>query len=132
MTDDNVDVDEFCTMGQKMIDKLLGQPVFTYSFKRNDKAKTLGDASAVKVTAEKSIDPALLFQRLIVFSRAGCLSLEGFLKHKLSTFPAALFEANCVFRKRGKNNWRELLGNMQMHSVIRLCLMIVLRLIIMC
>jgi len=53
VADDNVDVDEFCTVGQKLIDTLIGQLVFIYSFKRQGKAKTLNDTSGVKVTPEK-------------------------------------------------------------------------------
>ena len=79
-------VDEYCTFGQKSIDKLIGQPVFSYSFKRKDKAKTLGDASVVKVTPELSIDPALLSQRLIVVSGTRDLSLEDVLKYESNPF----------------------------------------------
>ena len=99
MADDNVDVDEFCAVGQKCFDKLVGIPVFTYSFKRKDKAKTLGDSTAVKVTPGKSIDPAVLFQRLIVICKTGDFSLEDILKCELSSFSPAYFETNYVFRK---------------------------------
>ena len=64
--------------------------MFTDSFKKKDKAVTLSDASAVKVTPQKSIDRALLFQRLIVISRAGDLSLEDVPEYELSHFPLAL------------------------------------------
>ena len=53
-----------------------------------DKAKTLGNTSAVKCTPDKSIDPALLFQRLIVISMAVDLSLEDALKYQLCPFPS--------------------------------------------
>lgn len=99
---DDCDVDDYSTVGKKTIDKLVGQPVFTYSFKRKEKAITLSDASAVKVTPKTSIDPALLFQRLIVISRAGDLSLEDVLEYELSPFPTALFEANYTLRKPEK------------------------------
>ena len=99
---DECDVDDYSTVGNNIIEKLVGQPVFTYSFKRKDKAITLSHASAVKVTPQKIIDPALLFQRLIVISKAGELSLQDTLEYELSPFPPALFEASYMFRKADK------------------------------
>ena len=64
----DVNVHEFESVGRKIMEKMIGQPAFTFSFKRKDKAKTLGDASAVKVAPEQIIDPALLFQRFLVVS----------------------------------------------------------------
>ena len=68
MANDNVDVDDSFTMGQNIVDKMAGQPVLAiHSNERTN--STLGDASAVKVALDKSTDPALLFQRLLVVSR---------------------------------------------------------------
>lgn len=99
---DSVNVDNYRSVGTQILEKMHGQPVFTYSYKRKDKAKTLGDASAVKVAPERSIDPALLFQRLFVVSRTGEFSLEDVLDYELSPFPPALFEASYVMRKAEK------------------------------
>ena len=99
---DECDVDDYSTVGKKTIDKLVGQPVFTYSFKRKDRAITPSAASAVKVTPQKIIDPPLLFQSLIVISRAGELSMQDILEYELSPFPPALFEASYMFRKPDK------------------------------
>ena len=84
------------------MEKMIGQPAFTFSFKRKDKAKTLGDASAVKVAPEQIIDPALLFQWFLVVSKTGDLSLEDVMSFELSPFPPDLFEAKNVFRKADK------------------------------
>ena len=62
-------------------------------FKRKDKAKTLANISSVKVALERTIDPGLLFQRYLVVSKLGVLSLEDVMKYELSPFPPALFEA---------------------------------------
>ncbi|PIK52555.1 hypothetical protein BSL78_10545 [Apostichopus japonicus] len=85
----NVNVDDLFVVGQRMVDKLVGQLAFTWSFKRKDKAKTLGDAHAVKISTEESIDTALLFQRLIVISKAGDLSLGDVLEFELGPTPFA-------------------------------------------
>ena len=97
---DGVNVDEYQTAGRQIIDKMKGQPVFTYASKRKDKVKTLGDSCSVKVSQDQSIDPALLFQRLLVISNTGDLSLEEVLDYELSPFPPALFEARYVMRKQ--------------------------------
>ena len=62
----NVNVHESELTGWRFSENMIGQPVFTYSFKRRDKAITLGDGSAIKIAPDQSIDPALLFQRFLV------------------------------------------------------------------
>ena len=81
---------------------MVGMPAFTISFSRKDKAITLGETSRVKVDPGRSIDPALLFQRLIVISKTEELSLEDVMGYELSPFPSSLFEAKNVFGKADK------------------------------
>ena len=101
---DGVNVDEYQTAGRQIIDKMKGQPVFTYASKWKDKVKTLGDSCSVKVSQDQSINPALLFQRLLVISNTEYLSLEEVLDYELSPFPPALFEARYVMRKPEKEH----------------------------
>ena len=56
----------------------------------------------MKVTPERTIDPGLLFQRFLVVSNLGVLSLEDVMKYELSPFPPSLFEARKVLRKPDK------------------------------
>ena len=63
---------------------------------------TLGSNSSVKVTPDKVIDPALLFQRFLVISKSGDLLLEDVLNHELSQHPPSLFEAKHIPRKADK------------------------------
>lgn len=98
----DVNVHEFESVGRNIMDKMIGQSVFSLSFKRKDKAKTLANISSVKVTPERTIDPGLLFQRFLVVSQLGVLSLEDIMKYELSPFPPALFEARKVLRKPDK------------------------------
>jgi 5'-3' exonuclease len=98
----DVNVHAYESVGNKIIDNMIGQLAFTFSFKRKDKAKTLGDVSAVKVAPDRTIDPALLFQRFLVVSKTGELSLEEVMDYELSPFPPALFEARHIFRKADK------------------------------
>ena len=93
----DVNVHEYETVGRKIIDNMIDQPVFTFSFKRKDKAKTLAAISSVKVSPEQTIDCALLFQRFLVVSKSGDLSLQEVMCYELSPYPPALFEAMTVF-----------------------------------
>ena len=98
----NVNVVEFESVGRSITEAMIGQCTFTYSFKRKNKAVTLGDESAITVASDRSINPALLFQRLLVVAKTDDLSLENVLDFELSPYPPALFEATNVLRKPNK------------------------------
>ena len=66
------------------------------------KVKTLASAEAVKVTEERTIDPALLFQRFLVVSQIGDLSVGEVMQYELSAHPPSLFEAKHQLRKPDK------------------------------
>ena len=97
-----VDVHEYEYVGCIIIHKMKGQPAFTFSFSRKDNAVTLGQQSTIKIAADRTIDSALLFQRFMVVSQTGELSLEEVMRYELSSFPPTLFEARNVFRKADK------------------------------
>ena len=67
----DVYVARFQELGTRNVQELNDKAAFTCSFKRNLKAKTLTFTSAVQVTGEQTIEPALLFQRLLVVSQSG-------------------------------------------------------------
>ena len=90
------------SVGCRIIHKMKGQPAFTFSFSRKDKAVNLGQQSTIKIAADRTIDSALLFQRFMVVSQTGELSLEEVMRYELSPFPPTLFEARNVFRKADK------------------------------
>jgi len=50
---DDVNVHNLLVIGKELAEKLPGQPVLTYACKRRDKAKTLGDSSAVQIAADR-------------------------------------------------------------------------------
>ena len=96
VADGNVNVHAFESVGRNIMDKMIGHSVFSIAF------KTLAHISSVKVALERTIDPGLLFQRFLVVSKLGVLSLEDVMKYELSPFPPALFEARKVLRKPDK------------------------------
>ena len=97
-----VNVHDFESVGNKIIEDMLGKSAFTYKFKWKDRAQTLGNISAVKIAPDRTIDPTLLFQRFLVVSRSGDLSLEEVLTYELSPYPPALFETRNIPRKADK------------------------------
>nr|XP_055038535.1 uncharacterized protein LOC129426304 [Misgurnus anguillicaudatus] len=99
---EEVNVHKFETVGNEIIKKMVGKPVFGISFKRKDRAKTLADDSTIKVAQDRTIDPALLFQRFLIMSKTEQFSLEDVMSYELCSFPAALFEGKEIFRKANK------------------------------
>lgn len=73
-----------------------------YPSKRKDLAKTLADDSTIKVAQNRTIDPALLFQRFLIMSKTEQFSLEDVMSYELCSFPAALFEGKEMFHKANK------------------------------
>jgi len=67
---ENVSVHKSDSVAQKVVQKMIGQPAFTFSFSRKDKAETLGETSAVKVAPHRTIDSAFLFLATL-WTRAG-------------------------------------------------------------
>jgi len=97
-----VNVHDYESVGNKVIADMIGESAFTYKFQRKDRAQTLGNISAVKIAPDRTIDPALLFQRFLVVSRSGDLLLEEVLTFELSPYPPALFETRNILRKADK------------------------------
>ena len=102
MAEEAVNVHENESIGCRIIHKMKGQPAFTFSFSKKVKAVTLGQQSTINIAADRTIDCALLFQRFMVVSQTGELSLEEVMRYELSPFPSALFEARNVSRKADK------------------------------
>ncbi|KAK6176032.1 hypothetical protein SNE40_014396 [Patella caerulea] len=109
--DDDVNVHNLFTVGGDLVTKKESQLIFSYSHKRNTKVKTLASSRAVKVAGDRTIDPALLFQRFLVVSHSGELSLDEVMKHELSTYPPSLFESKLRLRKPDKPALLEAIRN---------------------
>ena len=71
------------------------------------KIKTLASACAIKVSEYQAIDPALLFQRLLIVSPSEKLGFNDVLKYELSSYPSSLFETKYVLRTPDKAQFQE-------------------------
>ncbi|KAK9974710.1 hypothetical protein ABG768_022787, partial [Culter alburnus] len=58
--------------------------------------------STIEVAQDRTIDPALLFQRFLIMSKTEQFSLEDVMSYELCSLPAALFEGKEIFRKANK------------------------------
>ena len=79
-----------------------GQAIFSYTYKRKAKVKTLAASRTIKITEDQIINPALQFQRFLVVSQSGELGLDEVLHYELSPHLPSLFEAKNVLRKPDK------------------------------
>ena len=100
--DGDVNVQDLFVVGRDTVKHMEGQSVFSYSYKRKFKVKTLASARAIKVTDDKTIDPALLFQRFLVVSQSGDLCLDEVMEYELSPYPPSLFDAKYLLRMSDK------------------------------
>jgi len=65
--DKYINVQDLFTVGKSVVTEMKGQSVFEYSYKRKNKVKTLASARSIKVSEDRTIDPALLFQRFLLY-----------------------------------------------------------------
>ena len=69
--------------------------IFTISFKKCDKVKTLGYSAHVKTTGGRNIEPALLFQRLMLVAKTSDLDMNSILKYEMCAYSHYLKLRKC-------------------------------------
>ncbi|CAJ1064633.1 hypothetical protein SNEBB_002215, partial [Xyrichtys novacula] len=107
---EDINVQDLSEIG-KDVQKMDGQSVFSYSHKRSLKVKTLASSKNVKVSEDRSIDPALLFQRFLVVSQTGDLRLDKVMSYELCLYPMSLFEGKHILRQSDKPQLAEAIRN---------------------
>ena len=108
---EDVNVQDLFEIGKDVVQKMDGQSVFSYSHKRSLKVKTLASSKNVKVSEDRSIDPALLFQRFLVVSQTGDLRLDDVMSYELCLYPMSLFEGKDILRQADKPQLAEAIRN---------------------
>ncbi|KAL5019525.1 hypothetical protein ScPMuIL_002417 [Solemya velum] len=86
-----------CTAVNNAMQELTGAQFHT---KRTSRA--YGSESSVHWGREVTVDPQLLFQRLLIVANSSDCDLEEVLKFELSVYPAALFDKNGLLRQANK------------------------------
>ena len=92
VADKSSNVDEFYSVGTSIINKMSGQKVFDYTFKRKDAVKTMSSKTKTGKNNEIDIDPALLFQRLLVVADVSTVNPNDVFSCELCSYPPAIFE----------------------------------------
>ena len=100
-----VDADDARAIGQKIIDDMEGKNVVTFTFKRAHQATTMGSKCNVNAGGEEfSIDPQLLFQRLVSVSDNSLDDTEDLFWFELCSHPSALFNSSGLLREAQKSS----------------------------
>ena len=89
---DSVNVCDFLSVGTMVLRNMKNADIFSISFKRNYSVNTLGHSSNVK-TSGGSIDPALLFQRLMLVAQNSDLDMHHILTYEMRAYPPSLLES---------------------------------------
>ena len=96
-------------IGRDIVQEMDGQSVFSYSHKRSLNAKTLASSKNVKVSADRSIDLALLFQRFLVVSQTRNLRLDDVMSYEQCLYTMSLFEGKGFLRQADKPQLAEVI-----------------------
>ena len=91
---DKVNVNKARSVGQTILESMVGNNVNDYSFKSKDQAVTLGSKTTVVIGGEPvQVDPQLLFQRLsVIATREEQGDPAALFKYELCSHPTALFD----------------------------------------
>ena len=90
----SVNCDNAKAIGESILEKMVGEKVSDFSFKRKDQAITMGAKNGVKVDGEiVRFEPHILSQKLAVAAkRTDNIDPETIFMHELTTIPKALAE----------------------------------------
>ena len=99
---EGVNVQDLFEIGRDIVQEMDGQSVFSYSHKQSLNAKTLASSKNVRVSADRSIDPALQFQRFLVDSQTGNLRINDVMSYELCLYPMSLFDGKGLLRQADK------------------------------
>ncbi|XP_021362244.1 uncharacterized protein LOC110456045 [Mizuhopecten yessoensis] len=97
VADDTANADKALEIGQKILKKMVDQPVTEFSFKRSEQVITVGTKPNSKSGFDHDhidVDPQLMFQRLITAANGLFENTSDVFKHELSSFPSSLFDNN--------------------------------------
>ena len=93
--DEKVKEDSARSFGQKIMDSMTGENVNTYTFKEKSVVVTFANRTASVIKGQSvTVDPALMFQWLLIIAGNSDDYLDSNLKYELCSPPPSLFEAN--------------------------------------
>ncbi|XP_069109699.1 uncharacterized protein [Argopecten irradians] len=113
-TDDGrATADDAKRIGEDILNKMEGQKVNEYVFRKCNKAVTLSSIHSERASGDQvEIDPQLLFQRLTMAADSCLEDASSLFKYELSTYPSSLFESSGLLRAAQKATLAEAIWNM--------------------
>ena len=104
VADESINVDKFIEIGESVVRNLQGLNIFDYTFHRKDAIKNMSSKRCIKSKDDNAqIDPALLFQRLLVLAKSNTVDIADIIEYELSPYPPALFSSTDMLRKADKS-----------------------------
>ena len=89
-------------IGEKILQKMKDQKISKFVFRKKDQIITMSER-IIAGNIEVSIDPQLLFQRLLIIASNTEIDLDELFKYELSIYPPSLFEGNGLLNLARKN-----------------------------
>ncbi|KAK7109451.1 hypothetical protein V1264_013491 [Littorina saxatilis] len=103
-SDTSANVDSAKVIGHRILQTMTGQAVSAVSFKKKEEAVTMSTKPTVKIGGERvSIDPQLLFQRLLHVAGGDLSKLQDIFQHELTALPSSLFDDSGFMRESSKH-----------------------------
>ena len=113
IADGKVDVDRSVEIGNIMLRSMEGQQIDDYVFQTNKQVVTLASKTNLKVDGDEiSLDPQLLFQRLLSAASGMFPDLSEIFRYELCNNPAALLEPSGMMRPAQKANLADTICNL--------------------
>lgn len=98
-----VNAEDAKAVGELILQRMDGQSVESFSFRKKDKVVTLASDGNIRIDGEiLHIDPALLFQRLSTAAHTSENDMAETLRYELCSYPPALFENSGIMRQPDK------------------------------
>ena len=115
---DRVNVDQARSVGQTILESMVGKSVYEYSFQRKNQAVTLGSKATVVTGGDAvQVDPQLLFQRLsVIATREEQEDPAAMFKYELCSHPTSLFDNVGLPREPNKATLADALWEMVKHD----------------
>ena len=97
-------------LGKGILDLMQGKCVSEHTFKRKDHLVLMYVKNSISVGSETiSVDPQLLFQRLLTASRKVTDDFPKLFQYELSAHPSSFFEPSGLMRPADKSALAEVL-----------------------
>lgn len=98
---DKVNVDRTRDVGLKILESMTGKTLKDHSFKKKDQVILMTQKRA-EASAMKTLDPSLLFQRIMTVAKRNNMQDDELFAYELCSYPSALFEDYDIPRKANK------------------------------